>query len=88
MSTAGESKLLCEMALEFPSEEHALSVFRAVETDNEGYVHAELNGSTLTTRIEASSLKSLLHTLDDFLACVSVADKVVRADVSLTPPPA
>lgn len=77
MSIEEEHSVICEIVLEFPSEEHASSVLRAVETDNEGYVRAEAHGVNLTTRIEAASLKSLLHTLDDFLACVSVAHKVV-----------
>ena len=77
MAAGVESAVVCEITLEFPSDKHAMSVLRAVETDNEGYVRAELFGSKLTTRIEAQSLKSLLHTLDDFLACVSVAHKVV-----------
>ena len=77
MHANSESRIVCEITLEFPSREHAMRVLRAVETDNEGYVQAELHGCGLTTRIEATSLKSLLHTLDDFLACVSVADKVV-----------
>lgn len=77
MCADSENRIVCEIVLEFPSKEHAARVLQAVETDNEGYVHAELHGCGLTTRIEATSLKSLLHTLDDFLACVSVADKVV-----------
>lgn len=77
MDAGAEGAVVCEISLEFPSERHAMSVLQAVETDNEGYVQVELCGSKLTTRIEAQSLKSLLHTLDDFLACVSVAHKVV-----------
>ena len=79
MDADAGSAVVCEITLEFPSDEHATRVLQAVETDNEGYVRAELHGSRLTTRIEAHSLKSLLHTLDDFLACVSVAHKVVSS---------
>ena len=77
MEANAERAVVCEVILEFPSEAHAASVLKAVETDNEGYVDVELSGSKLMTRIEAQSLKSLLHTLDDLLACVSVAHKVV-----------
>ncbi len=77
MSAEAEQRVICEIVLEFPTEEHASRVFQAVQTDNEGYVRAAVDGSRLKAVIEAASLKSLLHTLDDFLACVSVAHKVV-----------
>lgn len=77
MGEESEREVVCEIVLEFPTEEHASKVLHAVETDNEGFVLARLEGAVMKATIEAESLKSLLHTLDDFLACVSVAHKVV-----------
>lgn len=65
------------MTLRFPSEDIAGKVYDAVEQDNAGYVRAERTGDSIVASIEASSLKSLLHTLDDLLSCVSVAEKIV-----------
>lgn len=73
-TTSGVS---CSIRLEFPDRESAEKVYRSVELDNAGYVEARLDGAAITAEIEASSLNSLLHTLDDFLSCTSVAEKVV-----------
>jgi len=67
----------CSIRLQFASSDHAEKVHRAVELDNEGYVHSSLKSNVITAEMDADSLSSLLHTLDDFLACVSVAHKIV-----------
>jgi len=63
--------------LEFDSNEIAEKVHRSVELDNQGYIVTRVDGNLIHAEIEADSLNSLLHTLDDFLACTGVADKVV-----------
>jgi len=63
--------------LEFDSSDQAELVHRSVELDNQGFVTTKLEGNTILAEIEASSLNSLLHTLDDFLSCTSVAEKIV-----------
>ena len=78
--TDDDGKVRCELVLVFPSEDIAGKVYDAVEQDNAGYVRAERTGDSMTASMEASSLKSLLHTLDDFLSCVSVAERIVSKD--------
>jgi tRNA threonylcarbamoyladenosine modification (KEOPS) complex Pcc1 subunit len=70
-------KVVCEIMLEFPSNDAAAKVLETVESDNDGYVEARLDGSSIVASMKAESLNSLLHTLDDFLACVSVAGKII-----------
>ena len=67
----------CTLVLEFPSPEEAEKVLRSVELDNQGYIATKVVGSAIHAEMSSTSLKSLLHTLDDFLACTSVAEKVV-----------
>lgn len=67
----------CIITIGFPSHGYAEAVHRSVEIDNDGYLETKVEGNDIVVRIRAGSLKSLLHTLDDFLACVGVADKVV-----------
>ncbi len=71
------SKVSCSLRLEFSSSDEAENVHRSVELDNQGFVATKLEGGAILAEIEASSLNSLLHTLDDFLSCISVAEKVV-----------
>ncbi len=70
-------KVRCSLRLEFSSEAEARKILDAVELDNQGYVLTKVEGSSVLADIEAASLNSLLHTLDDFLACTSVAEKVI-----------
>jgi len=74
---APRPKVKCELHLEFDSTESAEKVHRSVELDNQGYIATRVDGKLIHAEIEADSLNSLLHTLDDFLACASIADKMV-----------
>jgi len=71
------AKVRCALNLEFDSHERAERVHRSSELENEGYLSTEVRGNAIVANIEADSLNSLLHTLDDFLACTSVADRIV-----------
>ena len=42
-----------------------------------GFVKQWRDDKKLSAHIESKSVSSLLHTLDDYLACVSVAEKIV-----------
>jgi tRNA threonylcarbamoyladenosine modification (KEOPS) complex Pcc1 subunit len=75
-----DCRVRCEITLRFPSDDIAGKVFHAVEQDNAGFVNAERDEDTIVATIEATTLKSLLHTLDDLLSCVSVAERIVSKD--------
>ena len=63
--------------MEFASPDQAMRIHRSIELDNQGYVSTKIEGNAILAEIEASSLNSLLHTLDDLLSCTSVAEKIV-----------
>jgi hypothetical protein len=67
----------CDIELAFGSPEDAEKVHASVEQDNAGYVSSSVEGAVMRAHLEAESLNSLLHSLDDFLSCVSVAEKMV-----------
>ncbi len=71
------TRVVCRLRLEFPSPEAADKVHRSVELDNQGYLDSRVDGSVILAEMHADSLKSLLHTLEDFLSCTSVAEKIV-----------
>jgi hypothetical protein len=77
MSTKEVRTVRCSLTIAFRSAAEAETVHGSVELDNEGYLESKVEGSSVVASMEADSLKSLLHTLDDFLACVGVADRVV-----------
>lgn len=77
MQRAQEHRVVCSLSLEFGSETEAERVHKSVDLDNDGYLTTKVDGRMILAHIEADSLKSLLHTLDDFLACLGVADRIV-----------
>ncbi len=70
-------QVICTLELRFRSESEAVKVHKSVEQDNEGYLESEVCGEVIRAKITAGSLKSALHTLDDFMSCISVAEKIV-----------
>jgi len=72
--------IACEIVIEFEDTDKVKTVLKSIEVDNFDYVNSKVNGKKLEATIKASSVSSLLHTLDDYLACVSVAMKVVDKD--------
>ena len=47
--------------------------------EDEGYIRTRRAGRTITAVASSASPLGLLHTLDDYLACVSVAERATEA---------
>jgi tRNA threonylcarbamoyladenosine modification (KEOPS) complex Pcc1 subunit len=71
------SKVTCKLWLEFRTREEAEKVHRSVDLDSDGYLTSAVEGNAIVAEIHSDSLNSLLHTLDDFLACSGVAERIV-----------
>jgi hypothetical protein len=68
----------CTIEIEFRNNGDAVSVQKAIELDNGQYARAHVNGNVLELQADAKSMPSMLHTLEDLLACIKVADGVVN----------
>lgn len=73
-------KITCDVVIEYDDVKKTETVLKSIEVDNLGFVKSQINGKQLGAHIESKSISSLLHTLDDYLACVSVAEKIVDKD--------
>jgi hypothetical protein len=71
-------KAQCVLTFEFRDAVTAKKVHQSIKIDDSGFVQSRVKGKTLEASIESSSVASLLHTLDDYLACVSIADGIVN----------
>jgi len=71
-------KVRCSLALEYAGSDDALRIKKALEPDNENFISTRAEGNVLEAETEADSVLSLLHTLDDFLACLSVAERTME----------
>lgn len=72
-------KVRCKIWIDCTTPEHAAIINRAVSIDNERYIASKPNGTFIEAEAEAESILSLLHTIDDFLSCVSLARKSIEA---------
>jgi hypothetical protein len=63
------------MSFELESPEQAKAVASSLKVDDDKYVVTKVEGRTLHASAKADSPKSLMHTLDDYVSCASVAIK-------------
>jgi hypothetical protein len=73
-------KAVCDLKIDFDDESKVKTVLKSVSVDDFDFVKSKVKGNKLEAHIESKSVSSLIHTLDDYLACVSVASKVVDKD--------
>lgn len=71
-------KAICTITLEFESAQKAKKILGSIKADDQGFVRSTVKGRTLEGVVESTSVSSLLHTLDDYLACVSIAADIVK----------
>jgi hypothetical protein len=69
----------CEIVLEYDDERDAIAVMEAISPDNAPYAEAERNGRKVTVRSRSDTCPQMLHTMEDLLACVKVAEEAVKA---------
>ncbi|HDO19577.1 MAG TPA: hypothetical protein ENG74_02495 [Thermoplasmatales archaeon] len=73
-------KAKCRLEMEFKDSKIADIIMRSIKVDDYNFVKSKTDGNKLIAEIEAKSVSSLLHTIDDYLACVTIAEKVVDKD--------
>ncbi|MFO8132886.1 MAG: KEOPS complex subunit Pcc1 [Thermoplasmatota archaeon] len=66
----------CTFTLEYGSATEAEAVAASLEPDSQGYLELTVAGCTVTAVAHAKTIPSLLHTINDFLSCLSVAEKI------------
>lgn len=69
----------CEIELDLETEAQAQAILKAIELDNGQYAKAAVTGKTLNLVCGAKSMPSMLHTLEDLLACIRVAEEMTCA---------
>ena len=72
-------KARATLTLKFADARTAKAVADSVSPEDEGYIRTRRSGATITATAAADGPMPLLHTLDDYLACVSVAERTTEA---------
>ena len=66
----------CTFTLEYDTPREAQAIAAALQPDSQGYLDIEVDGSTVMAIAQAKTVPSMLHTINDFLSCLSVAEKI------------
>ena len=70
-------KSTCTLEIELPDESTAQHIAKALELDNAGYIETRVEGRTIFARAEAEDIMALRNTIDDYLACLTIAQKSI-----------
>ena len=70
----------CEIILTYESEKQAAQIQQALSIDDGSFVSSRVSDNKLLVTIKSETLSSFLHTLDDYLACVTVAENVMKKE--------
>ena len=68
----------CTITFHYESNKQARAIQKALAIDDESFVTSTIKDSTLIAHIESTALPSFLHTLDDYLACVTIAEDIMK----------
>lgn len=71
-------KTMCRLTMKYKNKTVAESILGAVDVDDFDFVTSHIDEEKLVAEIKSDSLNSLIHTLDDYLACLNIAEKVVN----------
>ena len=71
-------KVQCRLEFAYSSKAEAENVAKSLKVDDESWIRTKVAGRTLVADAKAESFMSLLHTLEDYLACLAVAERVLR----------
>ncbi|MBS3817373.1 MAG: hypothetical protein KGY76_07415 [Candidatus Thermoplasmatota archaeon] len=74
------SEVGCSLKLEYEDEETARMIAESIEPDNEGYLDLQVKGSELLCETEGEDPLQVLHTVDDLLMCVNIAEETSRVE--------
>ncbi len=73
------SGISAKIVLQYESKEQADKILKSVDVDNYNFVKCRRDKNRIKCKVESGSISSLLHTIDDFLACVILAEDVYRS---------
>ena len=71
-------RLKCVIEMKYENEKIAEAILKSVRVDDYDFVKSKRMENKVVAEIKSKSVSSLLHTIDDYLSCVSVAEGIIR----------
>ena len=75
-----KKSIKCEINFEIPFESNkiATSIKKATDPENDGWVESIVEKNIMKAKVKATNMGSLREAAEDFMACVSVAENVLK----------
>lgn len=73
----GNMHIKCKLYIRMEDEHKTKLVNDSIKQDNERYIVSRVNGNSIEATASGDDVLSMLHTLDDFLSCLSLAMRVI-----------
>ena len=67
-----------KIILEYENDRMAKAIYESINVDNYQFLDCKVEGNKILCESRAEKPSKLLHTLDDLLACIIVAEEVYR----------
>ncbi|HEC87356.1 MAG TPA: hypothetical protein ENI49_05780 [Thermoplasmatales archaeon] len=71
-------KVNCIIEMKYNDKKTAENILKSVKVDDYNFIDSQLKDNIIVAQISADFIPSLLHTLDDYLSCLSIAEKIVN----------
>jgi len=71
-------KCSCSLIFQYTSEKQAVYIQQSLAVDDDGFIESKVEDDQLHAHIKSDTISSLLHTLDDYLACIQVAENILK----------
>ena len=71
-------KVKCELELDMEDEAAARNIANSIKVDDDSFVLTEVIGNRILARMESDTIPSLIHTIEDYMACISIAEKSIK----------
>jgi hypothetical protein len=71
-------KIHCKLIFRYKNKKVNSCVERSLKIDNYQFVKTRVERNKIISEIISSSLPSLCHTLEDYLECLSIAEKIAE----------
>ena len=75
-------KVTITLDLQYETNKEAKKVFDSVHVDDASFMRSTIEKERIHTEIETTSVPSMLHTVDDYLSCIRVAEDIIKKDSS------
>lgn len=71
-------KIYCKLVLDYESKEICSIIEGSLRIDNYQFVKTVIEKNKIISEITSDSFPSLCHTLEDYLECLGIAEKIAR----------